>query len=584
MGVASIIVPTVLGEGLILVSLWKPFVLLLPIVAWAWMVSTIFDKHCARFFLPRNGWNLVHLTIGLVAFLVALALPVEGEAGVWASFGVIVVLLAGDVLAFMSITNKDERVPADHHLKLDLSSWKKAREAKAAAKKQGKVELVIKAPDKSVLAVPNIDAPEFATRTASEAALISGLEARTTQVEIAPSGKDPSYVLANLIDGQRVIGRSMPPAEAQAIIDFWKGAAKLDVADRRRRQTADINIERGASRHKVRIATLGSQAGQRLTMLVDPEQQVRRKDEEMGLLEAQAAEIKTLISVNEGVVVLGALPDGGRTTLLYSLVKMHDAYTQNVQTVEVELQDTLEGVRQNKFDPQSEGPEFSTLLRSIIRRDPNVVGVAEVPDTNTAKEMVRADHERCRQYASIVAGSAIEALVKWVKLVGDQELAAKNIKGVIAERLVRRVCSNCRVPYQPPPEMLKKLGLPADKVKQLMKRGGQVLIKNKPETCPVCNGSGYFGQEGCFEVFPFDDGCRELLKAGNIAGLRAEFRKKQYPTIQQAALSKAVAGVTTVDEVLRISAEVAPPPPPGGNPGGGPGAKPPAPGAAPVKA
>jgi type II secretory ATPase GspE/PulE/Tfp pilus assembly ATPase PilB-like protein len=151
------------------------------------------------------------------------------------------------------------------------------------------------------------------------------------------------------------------------------------------------------------------------------------------------------------------------------------------------------------------------------------------------------------------------AVVKWVKLVGDQEQASKQLKGVVAMRLLRKVCTNCRVAYQPPPDMLKKLNLPADKVQQLVKKGGQVLIKNKPEVCPVCQGTGYLGQEGVFEVFVFDDACREAIRSGNINALRAELRKKQFPTIAQAAMQKLVTLTTTVDEVIRITAEAAPP-------------------------
>ena len=94
----------------------------------------------------------------------------------------------------------------------------------------------------------------------------------------------------------------------------------------------------------------------------------------------------------------------------------------------------------------------------------------------------------------------------------------------------------------------------------VVKKGGQVLIKNKPEVCPVCQGSGYLGQEGVYEVFVFDDACRDAIKAGNLNALRAELRKRQVPTIPQAAMQKLVALSTTVDEVIRITAE---PPPPG---------------------
>src|ERR1043165_4996040 len=246
---------------------------------------------------------------------------------------------------------------------------------------------------------------------------------------------------------------------------------------------------------------------------------------------------------------------------------MHDAYTHNVQTVEMEPQDSLEGIRQNRFESAGEGPEYGTLVRTIMRRDPDVVGVAEMPDESTAKEIARVEIERTRMYLSLKTDNALLAIQAWVKAVGDADLAAKVLHGAVAQKLLRKLCVNCRVAYQPSADMLKKLSLPSDKPRQLFKKGGQVLIKNKPEVCPVCRGLGYSGQTGVFEVYRIDKAEREMVKAGNWSGLRAEFRKRKLPTIQEAALKKVLDGLTSVEELLRVTAEAAP--------GGAP--KPPAP-------
>jgi Type II secretory pathway, ATPase PulE/Tfp pilus assembly pathway, ATPase PilB len=547
--------PTLALEGFVLMSLWKPFLILLPFVPWAHVVSRILDKQAARFYLNRDAWNMVHLVTGLVALMAVLMPYTKSEASFWIGWGIMVVLLVADVVVFAVVTNKDERVPAEHRLKLDFSSLRAQREAKQAAKLQGKVELVLKGPDKVVVAAPNVDTPEFNLRIAAEAIYIKGAAARATQIDIGPSGKEGVYALSNLVDGVRTAPEAMPAAEGVKIIDFWKSIAKMDVADRRKKQVADITVEKGDSRKKVRLTTIGGQGGPRLTMLIEPEAQVRRKPEELGLLEPQMAELKKIIDDTRGVVLMGAPLDGGRTTTLYTVVKMHDAYTKNVQTIEIDIQDALEGVRQNRFDPQADGAEFSTLTRSIMRRDPDVVGVAELPDAATAKEIARVDHERTRTYVSLKADNALQALQTWLKAVGDPEAASKSVRGVVCQKLLRKLCMNCRVAYQPSPEMVKKLGLPPDKIKQLFKKGGQVLIKNKPEICPVCGGGGYLGQDGVFEVFPIGEAEQALLKAGDWNGLRVQFRKHGFPTIQQAALRKAIDGITSVEEVLRITGE-----------------------------
>lgn len=561
-GLSSVAAPgamtpvTLALEGHMLVSLWKPIVLFLPFIGWAWVITSYYDKHAARFFLPRETWNLVHMLCGLAAVVGALAMPIQSELGFLAAFGVMMFILCGDLAAYAIMANRDERVPEEFHVRLDLSKWKESRAQKTQAKKQGKVELVIKGPDKTVLPVAENDTPEFAVRVIAESVVIRALDLRGSQLDLGPGGKDGAYSASYLVDGVRQGGDALPPADAIKVIDFWKACAKLDLTDRRRRLMGEINVERGAEKHKLRIIASGAQGGMRLMVLIDPEKQVRRKAPELGMLEPQMAELKAIVAEPVGVVLLASPPDMGRTSTLYALLKMHDAYTSNVQTVEMEPQDSLEGIRQNPFEGKGEGPEYATLARSILRRDPQVLGVAELPDDATAKEIAKTEVERTRVYLSLRADNALAAIQVYVKAVGDAELAAKGLRGVLAQKLARKLCVNCRQAYVPSPDMLKKLGLPPDKVKQLFKKGGQVLIKgNRPEVCPVCRGIGYTGQEGLFEVFRIGDPERALIKAGNFAGLRAEFRKKGLPTIQQAALRKAVEGTTSVEEVLRVTAE-----------------------------
>lgn len=548
-----------LAEAYTLVSLWKPLLLLLPFVPWAWVTAKVLDKHAARFFLDREKWNIAHLCCGLVGLIAVIAIPLRGEGAFWIGFAALLVILLLDVVVFAMVTNRDERVPEAFRLTLDFSKWTEARAAKQAAKKQGKVELVIKSPDKSVMAPPVAGTPEFDVRLAAEQVILKAIAARSSETSIVPTGKDNTYVVSHLVDGVRQNSESMPAADAVKLMNFWKAAAKMDVADQRKRQNADINVERGETRRKLRMTSVGSQAGPRLSFLFDPESQVKRKVEAMGLLEPQLTELKAIVEGGHGLVLLAGAPDNGRTTTMYTIVKMHDAYTKNVQTVEMEVQDSLEGVRQTKWDPQAEGPDLSTLVRTIIRRDPDVIAVADVPDAATAKEIARAEADRTRAYAMLKADSALGAVQAWLKLVGEPDAATKGLHGVVAQKLVRKLCTNCRVAYQPTPEMVKKLGLPADKVKQLFKKGGQVLIKNKPEVCPVCSGIGYVGQEGVFEVYSIGDSERGFVKAGDITALKNEWRKRGLPSIQQAALRKALDGVTSVEEVMRVTAEQAAP-------------------------
>lgn len=568
---------TLAEEAYSLVSWWKPLLLLIPFVPWAVVVSKVLDKHAARFILPRQMWGAVHLVCGTVALIAAVSLPMKEDFTFIIGWVLMALILVGDIVVFAMVTNKDERVPEQFRLTMDLSKWTKAREEKKKAALQGKVELVIKGPDKAVVQAPQTGTPEFDLRVVAENVFTRAMGARATQIDFNPGGKDGSYAVTFMIDGVRTAavlsepvqnkdGPPPPPpgvvsgAEALKLMDFWRGAAKLDLTDRRKKQAADIMVERGTQRTKIRVSSIGSQAGMRVTLLLDPEGQVRRTADALGLLEPQAEALKAMVEESKGVVLITAPPDGGRTTSFYTILKMHDAYTRNVQTLEIETQDALEGIRQNKFEAQAEGSDFATNVRSILRRDPDVVGVAEMPDANTAKECAKVDAERCRVYLSFPAASALTSLQTYLKAVGDAENASKTLHGAVCSRTVRRLCTNCRQAYQPSADMLKKLGLPADKIKQLFKKGGQVLVKNKPETCPACGGVGYVGLEGVFEIFPFGDTERAALRAQDWNALKQEFRKKNLPTIQQTALRKALDGVTSVEEVLRATTDEAPKP------------------------
>ncbi|MFN8817153.1 MAG: ATPase, T2SS/T4P/T4SS family [bacterium] len=550
-----------LGEAMFLVSFWKPLILVIVLVCWALIISRVYDKHAERFRLPREKWNVLHLSLGGLSVIAALAIPLPGEAAFWVGLAVMIVILAADLAIYPMIANKDERVPASQRVNLlsVFDKMAKARDAKKAEKSKGTVKLTIRKPDKSVLAAPNAETPEYELRTVAEGIYLKAMESRAAQLDFGPAGKDGSYAAAMLVDGVRTMGDSLPAATGIKVIDFWKVAGGMDVADRRKRQQTEITVEQPAGRRTVRMTAMGVQGGMRLSMLFDPTAAVLRKPNELGLMDQQMDELKALIADDKrGVVLLAGQLDGGRTTTLYTILSMHDAYANSIQTVEEEPQANLEGIRHQAFDPQAEGATYATTVRSMLRRDPDVLGIAECKDADTAKEVAKGDGERTRMYLTLRADDPMAAVDAYLKLVGDNALAAKHLRGVVAFRLIRKLCTNCKVTYPATPDMVKKLGGDG-KTTQLAKKGGQVLIKNKPEVCPMCSGVGFFGQEGIFEVIRLDGEDRDLIAQGNLAGVKANIRKRGIPTLQTAAFRKALTGVTSVEEVQRVLTAAAAP-------------------------
>jgi len=535
------------ADPVFLVSFWKPVVVVATLIGWAWIVATIYDKDAQRFFLRRRAWNLGHMAAGVVGVAAALLSPTF-----WIGWPAMLLILGLDLGAYAWARNASDRVPENAKWSLNLERMKEQRAARAEAKKARDVSMTFRGP-KGPIGAPAKDSPEHPIRVAAEEILAGAMELRASRVEMQPKG-DQTHAVSYVVDGVKARADSAPTQQAMAVMDLFKAASGLDVEDRRRRQRGEMEIERaGGGRRTLRVTTMGGSSGVRMTIVFDPAEQVRKNIDELGLLDPQKKEVEALIQEGAGAVLVAAPPQNGRTTTLYALVRAHDAYTSNVQTVELEPEDSIEGVRHNVFDPMSANAEYSTLVRSILRRDPDVLAIAELPDAATAGEVAKADHERTRTYVGLKADSALAATQTFMKAVGEAGAAGGALHGVIAQRLVRRLCVNCRVEYAPSAELLKKLGVSPEKVKKLYKKGGQVLIKNKPETCPVCGGSGFFGQEGVFEIFRLGDEERGLLRSGDLMGLRNALRKKRLPSIHEAAIHKVAAGVTSVEEVARVT-------------------------------
>lgn len=538
--------PSLLGaDGYFLVSPIKPILFLVPFALWAWVVATILDKDAARWYFKRENWNYAHVGAGLVALGVVLFVP----ASFWITWPIMMVILAADLGIYATLRNNDSRVPEAFKWSLDFEKMAKARAAKAAAKKTRQVTMTFRDAAGKEAPVPAKESPLYAVRAHAESLMANLLDSRATELEIAPA-RDKQYRVSYLMDGVRQPHEQLSPVDGAAIIDFIKSAAGMDVNDRRRKLKAPLNIARPGSAPKTaRVMTYGASAGMQLTLLLDPESQVKRRIEELGLFPNQLDDLKQIVSEMSGVVLLGAPKDNGGTSTLYALVRAHDAYTSNVQTVEMDPQTQIEGVRHNAFSTE-QGGEYSTTVRSVLRRDPNVVAIAECDDA-TAKEIARADTRNIRVYVQLPTDGAIPTLQTWMKAAGDPKSGAGCLTGVVAQRLVRKLCTNCRVPYQPTPDVLKKLGLPPE-TKQLFRKGGQVLIKDKPDTCPVCQGSGFHGQLAVAAVHNITPEDRELIRAGNYEGLRASFRQRKQQSIQTAGLQRLMTGDTTVEELVRV--------------------------------
>lgn len=535
-----------LANSVLLLSPWKPILLLAVFTGWAYVVSTVFDKDAARWYFKRRSWNLLHLIMGGVAFAAAVLAPLP----FFISVPIAMAILALDLLIYFVLRNGDDRVPAHEKWKLDTQSWKDRREAKNLAKDAKGIMYTFEGPSGRLLS-PEEGTPEFQTRVAAEALLTHTVDKHGSQLDIAPH-REGMYGASCVVDGLRTPLEQIPTQNAIPIIDFFKGAADLDLNDRRRKIRGDIQFGVGGSATTdARVTSLGTSDGMRLTLAIEPSKLADKRIEDLGLLPRQRQDLQTIIEENAGIVIVAAPAEESRAGLMYALARAHDAYTSNVQLLELDGTLNIEGARHTIFDPQEASSDFATTVRSMLRRDPDVLAIAEMPDEETARNVSLADYERTRVYLCVRADNPITALQMYCKAVGDNAAAAKGLRGVICQRMLRLLSVNARIPYQPSPDVLKRLGLPAE-VKTLYRTEGMVMVKGKPEPDPVSGGTGYYGQTGALAVHPIGQEEQSLIANGDFNNLRASFRQKKQPSVQNAAMQKAVQGETSVEEVLRV--------------------------------
>jgi general secretion pathway protein E len=533
------------ADAVYLASWFKPLVFVLVLIGWGWAVSNI-DKDSAFYRLPRAWINAAQMGCGIVGFCLMLLIPIF-----LLGLTIALMVLIGGTGAYAYYRNT--KVPAESRwrLSLDLLNQKLGQRQHAQAQKQAAIILL--AQDESALAVPSGDDPRAAAHATLENVLDFAVPRGAAQIDLAVDAKQATLVVR--IDGVKYPQPSLETAEALALIDYLKGIAELDLEDRRKKQTGVFKFDAGElGRHSIALNTAGSTRGVTMTMALDTAERVQMGLEHMGLLTRQKQQIQDIIKQENKVVIASSPPRQGMTTTIYGLLQEHDPYTSSIVTLEDEQVFEIEGVSHNLLPDDISTTQINEKLSAMLRSDPQVFMLSRLPDPSTATIIARGSSE-VRFYFGLRADDAFKTLRIWIKAVGDRKLAAHSIGGIISQRLLRKLCPTCKSPYTPDKAALKKLNLPIDRVDKFYHASGQVMVKDKPQSCPLCHGMGYRGRIAVCEVMPIDGQARQLIAAGEMDRLRTHLRKQTMLWLQEAALARVVEGVTDIKEVSRSLGE-----------------------------
>ena len=538
------------ASALNLVDFIKPILALVAIGVYLRLIASRLEKDVRYFNHNVAAWNTAFLVSGVVGFGLMLVIPYF-----IAGFPVMIVVMLAPLLAYWKYRNDNVESESQKFTLASASLGDKmaARKSRSLQKSASAVLLDARYAEQQV---PDEEDPRRAIHLAMEDLLLPAIEARATRFELAATAKGGTA--SQIVDGVRYKRESLVTETAASVLDYLKQAAGLDMDERRKKQRGRCGIRLRESGRTVSLDLLTSGSSQGVTVRIDLDRdaQLDREFDALGLEPEQVKVLAPTVDAESrhGIILVGMGPGQGLTSTLAALLTRHDAYTCNIKTIERDVQRMIEGVDHAEWDPSKPEVDFATELRSIIRRGPDIVMISGQQDAGTGKQASLVGLDGPLLYVGVQTKEGIPgAVTEWFRSVGELKEAAAPMVAVVTGRIMRKLCPECRTPFNPSAEQAKKLGIKDPSSVQLFRQSGRVQVKNKIEECPVCRGTGFFGTVGVYEVMPIDREARKLLAGGDLKGAYTHARRTLgMMLMQEAALRKVARGETSLEEVARV--------------------------------
>ncbi|MGD0597208.1 MAG: ATPase, T2SS/T4P/T4SS family [Sedimentisphaerales bacterium] len=371
--------------------------------------------------------------------------------------------------------------------------------------------------------------------------LMQAIRDKASDVHFEPFENE--YKMRYRIDG--VLYEMVPPPKhiAAALSSRIKVMANLDIAERRLPQDGRISLTVQGNPVDLRVSVLPTMFGESVVLRILDRSQMQLDLAKLGIRTGELNVIRQLIHKPNGIIIITGPTGCGKTTTLYAaLSELNDIETK-VITTEDPIEYDIDGIVQVQMKPEI-GVTFAKCLRSILRQDPDVVMVGEIRDLETAEIAAQASLTGHIVFTTLHTNDAPSSIARLLDLGIEPFLVTATLEGIVAQRLVRKICEQCKTPFKPTESQLMELGLTLDEVK-----GKQFYYG---AGCNRCNNTGYKGRTGLFEIMTFNDEIRELIMnhaSTNI--LRTASQKAGMRLLRDAGLSAIYDGVTTIDEVVK---------------------------------
>mgnify|MGYP000274200123 CR=1 FL=1 len=371
--------------------------------------------------------------------------------------------------------------------------------------------------------------------------LLQAIKDKASDIHFEPFENE--FKMRYRIDG--VLYEMMPPPAhiAPAISSRIKVMAGLDIAERRLPQDGRIELTVNNQPIDLRVSVLPTMFGESTVMRVLDRSNVSLDLDKLGLRDDDLQTVRRLIHKPNGIVIVTGPTGSGKTTTLYSALRELNDVSSKLITAEDPVEYDIDGVIQCQIKPEIE-LTFARILRAMLRQDPDIILVGEIRDKETAEIAVQASLTGHLVFSTLHTNDAPSAIARLLDLGLEAFLVTATLEGIIAQRLVRKICPQCRTEYKPTEEQLMELELRPEDV------AGKVFYYGKG--CELCNGTGYKGRMGIYEIMLLDDDLRDMIiKHASTQVLRAEAKKRGMRSLRGAGLLAIYDGVTTIEEVVR---------------------------------
>ena len=374
------------------------------------------------------------------------------------------------------------------------------------------------------------------------ALLTEAVKENASDIHIEPY--ESRLVVRFRVDG--VLREVLEPKRMMAplLVSRIKVMAKLDIAEKRLPQDGRISLRVAGRAVDVRVSTLPSGHGERVVLRLLDKQAGRLDLEHLGMAEHSRDQIDVLIQKPHGIILVTGPTGSGKTTTLYAGLERLNNKRRNIMTVEDPIEYYLDGIGQTQVNTKGQ-MSFARGLRAILRQDPDVVMVGEIRDLETAEIAVQASLTGHLVFSTLHTNSAVGAVTRLRDMGVEPFLLSSSLLGVLAQRLVRVLCENCKEAYTASTSDCELLGVDADNLPTLYHAKG----------CPECNHLGYRGRTGIYELVTIDDEMRTRIHDGGSEQELEAHARQFSPSMRQDGWRRALNGETTLEEVLRVSRE-----------------------------